>query len=109
MALLLALMFGPMLVEQSRRLTRAALARGADVDSGLPARIRFAAAAAVPLFVSAFRSSDHLAVAMQTRCYDPNTPRTPFRKTQLRTSDLMVICAVVIVTLTAALSALSGG
>jgi energy-coupling factor transport system permease protein len=99
MSLLLALMFGPMLVDRSRQLTRAYLARGADVNSGLPARIRFAAAAAIPLFVSAFRSSDQLAIAMQTRCYDPRQRRTPFRVARAEPVDIAAAGIVIAVTL----------
>lgn len=109
MSLLLAVTFGPMLVDGARLLMRAHVARGADLDGRPIARLRFAAAAAVPLFVSAFRSSDQLAVAMQVRRYDPRTPRTPFRRLKLRWPDVVILLAAISATLTLLLLPAAGG
>jgi energy-coupling factor transport system permease protein len=98
-ALHLALMFGPMLVDRSRQITRAYRARGADIDTGLFARIRFAASAATPLFVSAFRSADQLAIAMQTRCYNPRRGRTPFSVMRAGAADVAAAALVIAATL----------
>lgn len=98
-ALHLALMFGPMLVDRSRQLTRAYRARGADIDAGLRARIHFAATAAIPLFVSAFRSADQLAIAMETRGYDPERRRTPFSGARFGPADIATAGVAVAATL----------
>ncbi len=68
--------FVPMLVQSAQQIKRAQLARGADADANFIRQIRFALSAALPLFVSALRTSHHLAEAMEARGYDPRIERT---------------------------------
>ncbi len=109
MALHIALMFGPVLVDRARQLSRVSLARGPDADEGFPARFRRGARIAVPLFVSAFRSADHLGLAMQTRCYDPRMARTPFAAPRPGAADITVALLAAAATLTLLLAPAAGG
>ncbi len=79
--------FVPMLIQSAQQIKRAQLARGADVEAGFFPQLRFAFSAALPLFVSAFRSSHHLAEAMEARGYDPHVERTVFNTLHMNTRD----------------------
>lgn len=79
--------FVPMLIQSAQQIKRAQLARGADADAGFVQQIRFAFSAALPLFVSAFRSSHHLAEAMEARGYDPHIERTVFATLRMKRMD----------------------
>ncbi len=83
----LTLNFVPLIIQSAQRIKAAQIARGADVDSSFLRQVRFASAAALPLFVSAFRSSQHLAEAMEARCYDATANRTPFSKLKMNVHD----------------------
>ena len=82
---------GPMFVRTAQRIKTAQVARGADVDGGILAQIRFAISAAVPLFANSFRMSDQLATAMDSRCYDPAFLRTPFADHRLNQNDGILV------------------
>jgi energy-coupling factor transport system permease protein len=83
--------FVPMLIQSAQQLKRAQLARGADADRGFFRQIRFAFSAALPLFVSAFRTSHHLAEAMEARGYDPYAERTPLNTLSMKRTDWVVV------------------
>ena len=70
MMMSMALRFIPTLIEETDKIMSAQKARGADFDSGnLFRRAKALLPILVPLFVSAFRRADELAVAMESRCY----------------------------------------
>ena len=57
------------------------MARGADFESGkLIARAKAMVPLLVPLFVSAFRRADELAMAMEARCYRGGEGRTKMKQ-----------------------------
>jgi energy-coupling factor transport system permease protein len=77
MIMTIALRFIPTLMEESQRLMRAQMARGADFESGsLFRKARNLTPLIVPLFVSAFRRADELALAMEARGYRIGARRT---------------------------------
>lgn len=79
----MALRFIPTLIEETDKIMSAQKARGADFETGgLIKRARALLPILVPLFVSAFRRADELAVAMESRCYHGDQGRT--RMKQLR-------------------------
>lgn len=69
MTLTIALRFVPTLADEADRLRQAQRARGADFDGGPLSRARGLMSLLAPLFLSAFRRADRLAVAMEARCY----------------------------------------
>lgn len=77
MMMSMALRFIPTLIEETDKIMSAQKARGADFDSGnLFQRAKALLPILVPLFVSAFRRADELAVAMESRCYHGGEGRT---------------------------------
>lgn len=77
MMMTIALRFIPTLMEEADKIRKAQLSRGADFESGnLVRRAKSLIPILVPLFVSAFRRADELAMAMESRCYHGGEGRT---------------------------------
>ena len=77
MIMSIALRFIPTLIEETDKIMSAQKARGADFESGnLIERAKALVPILVPLFISAFRRADELAVAMECRCYHGGEGRT---------------------------------
>ena len=90
MMMTIALRFIPTLLEESDMIMKAQMARGADFESGnLIKRAKSLIPILVPLFVSAFRRADELAMAMESRCYRGGENRTHMRQLKLHWRDLM--------------------
>ena len=106
MMMTIALRFIPLLMEEVERIQKAQMACGADFTSGnLIVRARSMIPILVPLFVSAFRRADELAMAMESRCYHGGEGRTRMRELHLHRRDL--VAAVVMAALFAAVILLS--
>ena len=77
MMMTIALRFIPTLIEETDKIMSAQKARGADLESGgIMQRARALVPILIPLFVSAFRRADELALAMECRCYRGDVGRT---------------------------------
>jgi energy-coupling factor transport system permease protein len=77
MIMSIALRFIPTLIEETDKIISAQKARGADFETGsILQRAKALIPILVPLFISAFRRADELAVAMECRCYQGGTGRT---------------------------------
>jgi len=77
MMMTIALRFIPTLIEETDKIMSAQKSRGADFDSGnLIRRAKALIPILVPLFISAFRRADELAVAMECRLYRGGEGRT---------------------------------
>ncbi len=88
MMMTIALRFIPTLMEEGDKIRRAQMARGADFETGsILRRARNMVPLLVPLFVSAFRRADELAVAMEARCYRGGKDRGRLRELQTRPLD----------------------
>ena len=99
MMMTIALRFIPTLLEEAERIMKAQMARGADFESGnMVKRAKSLVPLLVPLFVSAFRRADDLAMAMEARCYRGGEGRTRMRQFRLHTRDYLAFGMVVIVT-----------
>ncbi|MCR4896695.1 MAG: energy-coupling factor transporter transmembrane protein EcfT [Lachnospiraceae bacterium] len=80
MMMAIALRFIPILLEETDKIMKAQLARGADFESGgLVRRAKAMVPLLVPLFVSAFRRANDLAMAMEARCYRGGDGRTKMK------------------------------
>lgn len=80
MMMSIALRFIPILIEETDIIMKAQMARGADFESGgLIRRAKSMVPLLVPLFVSAFRRADDLAMAMEARCYVGGSGRTKMK------------------------------
>lgn len=97
MMMTIALRFIPTLLEETDKIIKAQMARGADFESGnLLRRARNMIPLLVPLFLSAFRRADELATAMESRCYRGGEGRTRLRALVLTRRDVAVLSAVVV-------------
>lgn len=77
MMMSIAIRFIPTLIEETDKIIKAQQARGADFDTGsILKRAQALIPMLVPLFISAFRRADELAVAMESRCYRGGDTRT---------------------------------
>jgi energy-coupling factor transport system permease protein len=98
MMMTIALRFIPTLMEETDRIQKAQMARGADFESGnIIQRAKSMIPILVPLFVSAFRRADELAMAMESRCYHGGEGRTRMRELHFHAGDLsatLILCAV---------------
>ena len=92
MMMSMALRFIPTLIEETDKIMSAQKARGADFDSGnLFQRAKALLPILVPLFVSAFRRADELAVAMESRCYHGGKGRTRMKQLKMQGIDLWAL------------------
>lgn len=107
MMMSIALRFIPTLIEETQKITFAQKARGADFESGnLIRRAKAMLPLLVPLFVSAFRRADELAMAMEARCYRGGTGRTKMNPLHYHRCDLyaagaLALLAAIVVLLNA--------
>lgn len=77
MIMSIALRFIPTIIEETDKIMNAQKARGADFETGsLISRAKAMLPILVPLFISAFRRADELAMAMESRCYHGGDGRT---------------------------------
>ena len=88
MMMTIALRFIPTLLEETDKIMKAQQARGADFESGnIIRRAKALIPVLVPLFVSAFRIAQDLAMAMEARCYRGGSGRTRLHEMKLRGRD----------------------
>jgi energy-coupling factor transport system permease protein len=95
MMMTIALRFIPTLLEETERIMKAQMARGADFTQGrLLDRARGFVPVLVPLFVTAFRRSEELALAMEARCYRGGEGRTRMHVLRWRAADAVALLVV---------------
>ena len=88
MMMSIALRFIPILLEETDKIMKAQLARGADFESGnIIQRAKAMTPILVPLFVSAFRRANDLAMAMEARCYNGGEGRTKMKPLKYKAQD----------------------
>ncbi|HBU12093.1 MAG TPA: transporter [Clostridiales bacterium] len=90
MMMSIAMRFIPTLIDETDRIMKAQTARGAEFDSGnLLKKAKNMIPLLVPLFVSAFKRADELALAMESRCYRGGEGRTRMKVLTMARGDLM--------------------
>ena len=100
MMMSIALRFIPTLIEETDKIMSAQRARGADFESGnLMQRAKAMIPLLVPLFISAFRRADELAVAMECRCYHGGEGRTRLRQLKYSGNDWAALILFLVITL----------
>ena len=98
MMMSMALRFIPTLIEETDKIMSAQRARGADFETGsLVQRARALLPLLVPLFVSAFRRADELAVAMESRCYHGGEGRTRMKQLKWQRRDTLAMLTMLLV------------
>ncbi len=88
MMMTIALRFIPTLMDETDKIMKAQMARGADFESGnLISRAKSLIPILVPLFISSFRRADELAMAMESRCYKGGEGRTRMKQLKIIKED----------------------
>jgi len=87
-------------MEETDKIMKAQMARGADFETGgLIKRAKSLIPLLVPLFVSAFRRANDLAMAMEARCYHGGEGRTKMKPLKYKIKDVvsyLLICLFVV-------------
>ena len=105
MMMSIALRFIPILLEETDKIMKAQMARGADFENGnLIKRAKAMVPLLVPLFISAFRRANDLAMAMEARCYRGGEGRTKMKPLTYKKRDyiayicvgLYLVCSVAV-------------
>lgn len=99
MMMSISLRFIPILIEETDKIMKAQMARGADFESGgLIKRAKALIPILVPLFISAFRRADELAMAMEARCYRGGENRTRMKELAYEEKDYLaglIMCGLI--------------
>lgn len=97
MMMSIALRFIPILLEETDKIMKAQIARGADFESGnLIKRAKALVPLLVPLFISAFRRANDLAMAMEARCYRGGEGRTKMKPLCYQKRDYIAYVCILI-------------
>ncbi len=94
MMMSIALRFIPTLIEETEKIMSAQKARGADFETGnIIQKAKAMLPLLVPLFISAFRRADELAIAMESRCYHGGEGRTRMKQLVMARRDYIAFAA----------------
>ena len=97
MMMSIALRFIPILVEETDKIMKAQIARGADFESkNLIKKVKSLIPLLVPLFVSAFRRAGDLAMAMEARCYKGGEGRTKMKPLCYKKADALAYFVIIL-------------
>lgn len=104
MMMSIAIRFIPTLLEETDKIIKAQTARGADFEGGkLLDKAKALIPILVPLFISAFRRADELAIAMESRCYNGGDHRTSLKQLKIKKRDInsiivatILLCVIVL-------------
>lgn len=97
MMMTIALRFIPTLIEETDKIMSAQKARGADMETGsIIQRAKALVPILIPLFVSAFRRAEELALAMECRCYHGGDGRTRLKQLHIALRDFVALLVTVL-------------
>ncbi len=93
----IALRFIPTLWEETEKIRKAQMTRGIDFEEGnIIRRLRNHLPILIPLFISAFRRAEDLALAMEARCYRGAEGRTKWRELHFTQRDLWLLLILIL-------------
>lgn len=97
MMMSIALRFIPILLEETDKIMKAQIARGADFESGnVLKKAKAMVPLLVPLFISAFRRANDLAMAMEARCYRGGEHRTKMKPLVYKKQDYIAYAVLLV-------------
>ena len=97
MMMSIALRFIPILLEETDKIMKAQIARGADFENGnIIQKAKNMVPLLVPLFISAFRRANDLAMAMEARCYHGGDDRTQMKPLHYEKRDYLAYTIVLV-------------
>ena len=95
MMMSIALRFIPILLDETDKIMKAQMARGADFENGgLIKKVKAMVPLFVPLFISAFRRANDLALAMEARCYHGGKGRTQMKPLRYKRADYIAFIII---------------
>lgn len=95
MTITLSLRFIPVLLEETSKIITAQKLRGAHFkNKNIIKKVKAFSNVLIPLFIFSFRRATNIALAMDSRCYDPYKKRTSFKNMKLKRCD--IICATIL-------------
>ncbi len=101
MMMTIAIRFIPTILEETDKIIKAQTARGADfADKNIIKKVKALIPILVPLFISAFRRADELALAMECRCYRGGKGRTRLKELKFSRVDLYSVLAGIVFAVT---------
>lgn len=92
----IALRFIPTIFEETERIKKAQIARGADIEKGIKKRIKNISYIIIPVFVSVYRRADDLAIAMKARGYPPHDKKTYYTSLSMTARDIGIMICVIL-------------
>ncbi|WP_028400884.1 energy-coupling factor transporter transmembrane component T family protein [Ectobacillus panaciterrae] len=96
----ISLRFIPTLMEETEKIMKAQSSRGTDFAGGpIKDRLKAVVALLVPLFISAFKRAEDLAIAMEARGYQGGDGRTKFRQLLWQRKDTLAVLSLLLLTL----------
>ena len=96
MMMSIALRFIPTLIDETDKIMKAQVSRGANYDTGsFMNRIKGYITVLIPLFISSFRRAEELAIAMEARCYNGGIGRTKLNPLKITQRDVGVFALLV--------------
>lgn len=97
MMMSIALRFIPTLIDETDKIMKAQVSRGANYDTGsFMNRIKGYITVLIPLFISSFRRAEELAIAMEARCYNGGIGRTKLNPLKITQRDVGVFALLVV-------------
>ncbi|WP_239745400.1 energy-coupling factor transporter transmembrane component T [Mammaliicoccus sp. F-M27] len=98
MMMSISLRFIPTLMDELDRIIKAQTSRGSDVTAGsIFNRLKAIIPLLIPMFISAFKRADDLAVAMESRGYNASNQRTTYRKLKWKFKDSLALATILII------------
>lgn len=94
MMMSISMRFIPILLEESERIQKAQMSRGARFDGSLIQKLKSVVPILVPLFISAFRKANDLALAMDARCYRGGDNRSSFTILEFSKNDVLCFLSI---------------
>lgn len=105
MMMTIALRFIPTLLDETDKIMKAQMARGADFESGnIIKRAKNLVPLLVPLFISSFRRADDLAMAMEARCYRGGEGRTRLKQLRYTGRDTIAVLSTILLVILSIMS-----
>ena len=97
MMMTISLRFIPTLIDETDKIMLAQKSRGAKIDVGnIFQKLKSFIPVIIPLFVSAFRSADELAIAMECRLYGSCEKKTSIKQLKIKNIDILITCFIII-------------
>ncbi|MBL0846454.1 energy-coupling factor transporter transmembrane protein EcfT [Mammaliicoccus fleurettii] len=98
MMMSISLRFIPTLMDELDRIIKAQTSRGSDVTAGsIFSRLKAIIPLLIPMFISAFKRADDLAVAMESRGYNASNKRTTYRKLKWKLRDSLALATILLI------------